>query len=298
MTKNILVTGANSGIGFALCKQLVGKPHNCHVFLGARNDDKGKAAVASILKENAEAKVSFVKIDVGDEKSVISAAAAVKSQLSGDSLYGIVNNAGTGLAHNVDANTIIDTNLYGPRRVIEAFLPCLDEKNGRIVNVGSGAGPMYVNKIAGQKKEAAVKLLTSWATTKEQLDKFVEDESKTYDQSSQDDRYLAYGISKAALATYTMVLAKQFCEKKLAITVSCLSPGFIATAIVQGFGAKKTPEEGTVSIHHCLFDKLEGNGLYFGSDGVRSPLTKVRNPGEPVYTPSADELAEEKKYQL
>ena len=54
--------------------------------------------------------------------------------------------------------------------------------------------------------------------------------------------------------------------------------------MTKGFGATKPPEEGTVSIRHCLFqDWGGGNGWYFGSDAERSPLHFMRNPGEPVY---------------
>ena len=41
-TKNILVTGASSGIGLALCKLLI-RDHDCYVFLGSRNLEKGIA---------------------------------------------------------------------------------------------------------------------------------------------------------------------------------------------------------------------------------------------------------------
>lgn len=299
MTKNVLVTGANTGIGFALCKQLAGSPHHCRIFLGARSAKKGEDAVASILKENKDAKVSFVNIDVGDEKSVSSASESVKQLLNGDKLFGIVNNAGTGLAHGVDADTIIDTNFYGPKRVIDAFLSQIDEEEGRVVNVGSGSGPMYISKLIanGKASEDKVKLLTSWSTTYEQLDKFVQDELKSYNPKSDDDRWSAYGTSKASLASYTMLLAKQLKQQKSSIVVSCITPGFIKTAITEGFGAKKSANEGTVSILRCLLEKLEGNGFYYGSDGVRSPLTQLRNPGEPIYTPSGSELAEEQKYQ-
>ena len=33
----------------------------------------------------------------------------------------------------------------------------------------------------------------------------------------------------------------------------------------------------------CLFDELPGNGFYYGSDGLRSPLHFMREPGEPEY---------------
>ena len=50
-----------------------------------------------------------------------------------------------------------------------------------------------------------------------------------------------------------------------------------------GFGAKLTPKEGTVSIRACLFNELPGNGLYYGSDGLRSPHHIGREPGTPAY---------------
>mmetsp|Transcript_20964 Transcript_20964/g.29530 ORF Transcript_20964/g.29530 Transcript_20964/m.29530 type:complete len:293 (+) Transcript_20964:27-905(+) len=289
----ILVTGANSGIGFALCKQLVATPHKCRVLLGARSKDKGLAAVKEVLTESPEAKIDFVEIDVSNDESVCAAAEAVKKLLGDAALSGIVNNAGTGLAHKgVTAKDIVNVNYYGPRRVVNSFLPLLDQKAGRIVNVGSGAGPMYVNK--RKTEPAALKVLTSWQTTLPELDSYVEKTLAGFDVESKDDTYASYGLSKAALSVYTMCLAKQFKEAKTPILASCLSPGFIATNIVSGFGATKKPEEGTVSIRHCLFNKLEGNGFYYGSDAVRSPLTQIRNPGEPPYT--GDE--EEKKYQM
>ena len=43
-------------------------------------------------------------------------------------------------------------------------------------------------------------------------------------------------------------------------------------------------EAGTLAIKKCLFDMpKEESGWYYGSDGVRSPLHFMRNPGEPAY---------------
>ena len=46
-TRRILVTGANSGIGLALTKQLVAD-YGCHVYLGSRNSERGMKAVEEV----------------------------------------------------------------------------------------------------------------------------------------------------------------------------------------------------------------------------------------------------------
>ena len=91
---------------------------------------------------------------------------------------------------------------------------------------------------------------------------------------------MAYGLSKALLSSFTQV----FANSHPSIMSSSVSPGFIDTAICKGLGATKPPVEGTVSIRHCLFKELKGNGFYYGSDAVRSPLHFMRSPGEPEFT--------------
>ena len=54
------------------------------------------------------------------------------------------------------------------------------------------------------------------------------------------------------------------------LKINAVSPGFI-------------DKQGTFSIRHCLFNDLNGNGWYYGSDAKRSPLHYMRNPGEPEF---------------
>merc|ERR1712137_490108 len=84
MVQRIIVTGANTGIGFALCKQLV-LEHNCHVYLGARSLDKGTAAVADIaaISPEAAALVEPLLIDIASDESVTAAAGSLKERLGG-----------------------------------------------------------------------------------------------------------------------------------------------------------------------------------------------------------------------
>ena len=57
-------------------------------------------------------------------------------------LHGILNNAGIGFGKGFDAT--LETNFYGARRVCDAFEPLLQPDGGRIVNVASASGPIYV----------------------------------------------------------------------------------------------------------------------------------------------------------
>lgn len=276
MVQRVLVTGGNSGIGLALCTQLA-LEHGCHVYLGSRSAAKGEAAVKAIVEKGPEAvgRVVPVTIDIASDSSVTAAAASVKDLLGGDALYAIVNNAGCGLSHGVSAEEMFNTNLYGTKRVVDAFLPLLDPTTGRIVSVGSGAGPMYLKGQGGDARAALTKAGTTWA----ELEAFVKAERA----SGKDfEGFPAYGLSKAAVATYSIALAAAHPN----ILSTTITPGLIDTAITKGMGASKTPEEGTVSLRRCLFEERASlvNGAFYGSDGLRSPLTRGRDPGSPEFT--------------
>lgn len=270
LPKSILVTGGNQGIGLALCQQLL-RDHGCRVFMTSRSPERGSAALASLeLPEEVAARCTVVPMDVTSDESVQSAAATVKEALGSSPLYAVVNNAGTGVAHRTPRNVILDTNLFGPRRVVDAFAPLLDPQGGRIVNVGSGLGGSYVASL-GETDEAR-KLMAGEVGWEE-----IAEYAKATVSSLSD--FDAYGLTKACLAAWTQSLPREY----PAILSSCCSPGFIKTSMTQGMGASKTPAEGTVAIRKLLFEQLGGNGWYFSSDGVRGPYHRMRNPGEPEY---------------
>jgi NAD(P)-dependent dehydrogenase (short-subunit alcohol dehydrogenase family) len=69
----VLVTGGNAGLGFDVCKTLANL--NANVLLVARNEERGKKAVADINKEN----VQLLLCDVSIQKQVHDLIAQVPS---------------------------------------------------------------------------------------------------------------------------------------------------------------------------------------------------------------------------
>lgn len=261
----ILVTGANKGIGYAMCKKILETQPAIHVLLGARDEKRGAQAVNSLLMEvpNSQNRLEFLPIDVTSDKSVRAAAAIVASRFgSSSAIWGIVNNAGIAAGN---ASNILNVNVYGVKRVCEAFLPMI-EPTGRIVNISSGVGPGYVRRTSAQEQA----LLCDPAVTWETLESYMHSKGSSGNNP--------YGLSKAILNAYTMMLARE----NPGLAINACSPGYIKTDLTGGSGGLP-PEAGTRAAHKLLFTQLEGNGRYYGSDGLRSPLHLQRDPGTPEY---------------
>ena len=62
--KNILVTGANRGIGLEIVRQLASDGHQ--LYLTARDKTKGAAATESLKKQGLP--VEFLQVDVSQQK--------------------------------------------------------------------------------------------------------------------------------------------------------------------------------------------------------------------------------------
>jgi NAD(P)-dependent dehydrogenase (short-subunit alcohol dehydrogenase family) len=139
-----LVTGANKGIGFEVARELARM--GWLVFLGARNEKAGRAAVEKL---SGAGDVIFLEIDVSSEKSIRAAAEELGRQ--SERLDVLVNNAGILLDDEKDALAItpeifeqtLRTNTLGPWLVAQAFLPLLKKSRApRIVNVSSSSGQL------------------------------------------------------------------------------------------------------------------------------------------------------------
>lgn len=140
-----IVTGANRGIGLEVVRQLASQ--GMAVILGARKLEKGKAAAEELVNEGL--RVLPRQLDVTDQASIDRLATQVKEEFGRVDV--LVNNAGIlydtwESASNANLDTVheaLETNLFGPWRMAQAFLPLLRQsQNGRIVNVSSEAGSL------------------------------------------------------------------------------------------------------------------------------------------------------------
>ena len=230
-----LVTGASRGIGFETARQLGQK--GITVILTGRNQEQGEAAAQTLVAEGLAA--HFLELDVAQTASVIDAARNIEQTYG--KLDILLNNAaayadwgetasGADLEH---AQDVLNINLFGTWRVIQAFLPLLKKsQHGRVVNVSSGAGSH------GEKQFG----LTTGPTA------------------------TSYAVSKAALNALTVKFANEIKEQR--ILVNAVDPGLTATAPgMEEMGARPVAE-GAASVAWAATLPDDGPTGGFFRDGM------------------------------
>jgi NAD(P)-dependent dehydrogenase (short-subunit alcohol dehydrogenase family) len=143
--KSVVITGASTGIGWATAKLLLDR--GFRVFGSVRNQ-----ADADRLKAEFGANFTPLKFDVTDEAAALAAAREVRGALNGETLAGLVNNAGIAVAGavlEISADAFrkqMEVNVIGPIISTQAFGPLLGSDpslkgpKGRIVMISSVAG--------------------------------------------------------------------------------------------------------------------------------------------------------------
>jgi len=293
--KPVLVTGANKGIGLATVAGALEADDDVIIFLGSRDQDRGESARADLLKEHPEwvERVHCVVLDVADDASVASAKAKIASHYPDNPrpLYAVVNNAGIG-AELGDMRTVLNVNVHGVRRICEAFIPLTNQHSGRIVNVASASGPMYLARCREDICTALTNDKVSWGQIDSIMQTCLNLEAEGGDFEAQGfANGSSYGLSKACVNAYTIELARSHPN----LQINSCTPGYIETDMTRPHAAAngmsplemgmKSTAEGAKAPLHLLLGNV-GTGCYYGSDAVRSPLDRYRGPGEPAYRPN------------
>ena len=233
-----LITGAARGIGFEVVRQLAER--GMTVMLTARDEKKGQGAARELTGGGLN--VHFLWLDIADPTSVQEAASQV------DEAYGkldvLVNNAAAyadwsetassaDLAHTQE---VMNTNLFGAWRTVQAFLPLLKKsEHARVVNVSSGAG---------SHGEPQFGLASSPTVA-------------------------SYGVSKAALNALTVKLAAELREQ--GVLVNAVDPGLTATAPgMEEMGARPVPKGAASVVWAATLSKGGPTGGFY-RDGKPLP---------------------------
>jgi NAD(P)-dependent dehydrogenase (short-subunit alcohol dehydrogenase family) len=220
-----LITGANRGLGFEVARQLVAAGHE--VWIGVRDEARGRQAADAVG-------ASFVQLDVTDDASVTSAAETVQE------LDVLVNNAGIS-GGRIGPNeatagamrTVYETNVFGPVRVLSAFIPLLEQSAAPVVvNVSSGVGSLGLAADPGSSLREA--------------------------------NYPVYASSKAALNMLTIRYAAAFPR----IRINAVDPGFTATDFNQHRGTQTVEEGAEVIVRYALIPGDGSTGGFFDRDGA------------------------------
>jgi NAD(P)-dependent dehydrogenase (short-subunit alcohol dehydrogenase family) len=218
-----LITGGNKGLGFETARQLISAGHQ--VWIGARDPDRGQRAADQLGAR-------FVPLDVTDDASVAAAAHRVGE------LDVLVNNAGIAGERTDPAGTtaghmrrVYETNVFGPVRVLHAFLPLL-QKSGQpvVVNVSSGLGSIAAAAAPGSPVAAFA---------------------------------MVYSSSKAALDMLTVKYAAAFPDMR----VNAVDPGFTATDLNQHRGTQTVAEGARVIVQYAMIGADGPSGGFFSSSG-------------------------------
>lgn len=196
--KTCLITGANSGIGKQAAIQLA--KAGFHVIIGARNRERGKAALFEIKEKSRSESVELIEIDMSSKESALGASKELNQGLK--SLDVLIHNAADfNIARkqpekSVDGiETIWATNHIGPIFLTNSLLDLIKNSNqGRIITIASQGLVMHPRLTIDLNDP--------------------EFENKKFSVPN------AYYQSKLAQIMYTYWLAEQL--KETSVTVNCI----------------------------------------------------------------------------
>ncbi|XP_065576501.1 uncharacterized protein LOC136037680 isoform X5 [Artemia franciscana] len=162
--KTVLITGSSRGIGLGLVKEYV---KNGYKVVATCRDPETASDLKSTLAETNQP--SAIALDVASDDSIFKAAEEVSKIV--DSIDILINNAGVAAKNHPndpaigvdreDALRVYSTNVIGPLKVTEAFLPLLRKGNEKkVINISdtsgsiSGASPSLISTTYAASKAA------------------------------------------------------------------------------------------------------------------------------------------------
>lgn len=263
-----VVTGANRGIGRAICEFLA-QDQTSPLVLYAASRAGTPPEFSSPTVDVRPARLSLT-----DPSSINSLAAAIQAEHGGCDV--VINNAGVYYYREKittqQRRETFDANYRGTLRVCQAFIPIM-RPGGRIVNLSSQSGQLHY--FAPELRQRFLEPDLTLA----QLSDLVAEYNDAAAQGQEVARgwpSMAYFTSKAALNAGTRILARENPH----LFINCCCPGWVSTDLGSQAGPPpKTPEEGArVPLHLAFGDIGNVTGRYWANDSVSGKGTGKVQP--------------------
>ncbi|CAF9929004.1 MAG: hypothetical protein HETSPECPRED_007254 [Heterodermia speciosa] len=140
----VLVSGANQGLGYEMCKKLATEQPDFHILVASRDDKRGREAAATL--QDLQGTVEAVQLDISKDNSIEACVKWIDTKFG--RLDVLINNAAISDYSVRDEPTIrammqkcFDTNVFGTASLTDACVPLLQKGTvPRIVFVSSEMG--------------------------------------------------------------------------------------------------------------------------------------------------------------
>lgn len=207
MKKTVIITGANSGLGFETAKRIAADPV-FQIILACRNSEKAEYAAAKIEEETGNHHVLCMDLDTASLESVRRFEMAYNSKGYGK-VYALLCNAGiNGLHRGMTADgfdIVFETNHLGHFMLTNLFLPHM-EASGRIFVTSS------------DMHNAPMKKMT-WTGT----------ETLAHPTSDFGEDSIRYSYSKLCNLYFVYELSERLGKQGSRICVNAFNPGLMKT---------------------------------------------------------------------
>ena len=169
--KTVVVTGANSGIGFKATEELLFL--GAKVIMACRNAARAEAARERLLKDYPAADIEVRLLDVASRDSIAAFAASLVAD--GVDVDAVVNNAGIFHIHGTTdegEDIVMGTNYTGTRRLAETLLPWLQGLGHAVTMTFTTSISVRIGVTDDTADIAAMGDLRRYATSKRRLTRY------------------------------------------------------------------------------------------------------------------------------
>ncbi|KAH0153565.1 NAD(P)-binding protein, partial [Aureobasidium melanogenum] len=235
----VIVTGANRGIGLAICELILKTNQNVKLYAASR------AGADLGLKSAGSGSIKYPKLDVTKDQDIKQLAEDIKRE---DGQVVLINNAGVNTypEHTPESvKQMLDVNYRGTYKMCKAFIPLLSNQHNaaRFRNTDSYED---VEKIAEDYMQAV--------REKQEL------------ASGFGDKGQGYSVSKACVNAITAILARE----NPSLTINACCPGWVDTDMGGIMGKPpKEPLDGAKIPVKLGFGDISGTtGRYWANPGI------------------------------